>query len=163
MGHKKIKNLLENTPSQLSKFRNKINDDGQGIYNTNDQIKFKTKMLKSNLCDWDDKYSLKELQQLQILEQQQPLITNKITLKDCTPFTHCKAKWKITEVDNVKYINVVMPTYYWIVSGDNYLETLRRLWKCQRDELVLTDDCAIDDFTGNNTSGFFNFKEKTAA
>ena len=41
-------NLLENTPNQPSKFRTKnwinINDDLYRMYNTNDQIIFKTAM-----------------------------------------------------------------------------------------------------------------------
>ena len=49
---------LNNTPNQPSKFRTKnwveINDDLCGTYNTNSQIKFKTSMLKSSLCDYRD-------------------------------------------------------------------------------------------------------------
>ena len=50
MEYKKIKNLLEYTPNQPTKFRTKnwveIYDDALGTYNTNSQIKFKTLMLK---------------------------------------------------------------------------------------------------------------------
>ena len=46
-------NLLDNTLNQPSKFREKnwveLNDDSHGTYNTNNQIKFKTTMLKSSL------------------------------------------------------------------------------------------------------------------
>ena len=48
----RIINLLENTPNQPSKCRNKINDDARGI--TNSQIKFKTAMLKSSLFNKAD-------------------------------------------------------------------------------------------------------------
>ena len=58
MEYQKIINLLDNTPNQPSKFRTKnwveINDDARGTYNTNSQIKFKTSMLKSSLCDYSD-------------------------------------------------------------------------------------------------------------
>ena len=54
--------MLENTPNQTSKFRTKnwveINDDARGTYNTNSQIKFKTSMLNSSLCDYSDAYTL---------------------------------------------------------------------------------------------------------
>ena len=54
--------MLDNTPNQLSKFRAKnwveINDDPRGKYNANNQIKFKTSMLKSSLCDYSDAYIL---------------------------------------------------------------------------------------------------------
>ena len=57
-----MKNLLDSTPNQPSKFRTKnwveINDDLRGTYNTISQIKFKTLMLKSSLCDYIDAYVL---------------------------------------------------------------------------------------------------------
>ena len=56
----KITNLLENTSVELSKFRTKnrveINDGLRGTYNAKSQIKFKTTMLKCNLCDYSDVY-----------------------------------------------------------------------------------------------------------
>ena len=55
-------NLLDNTLDQLSKFRTKnwmeINDRSQGVYNTNSNIRFKTAMLTSSLCDYTDAYIL---------------------------------------------------------------------------------------------------------
>ena len=60
MEYYKVRNLLDNTPNQPSKFRTKnhveINDDSQGTYDTNSQIKFKTSILKSSLCDYSDAY-----------------------------------------------------------------------------------------------------------
>ena len=54
--------MLGNTPNQLTKFATdiwaEINDDACGIYNTNSQIKFKTSILKSILCDYSDAYIL---------------------------------------------------------------------------------------------------------
>ena len=35
-----------------------INDESRGAYNPNGQIKFKTTMLKSSLCDYSDAYIL---------------------------------------------------------------------------------------------------------
>ena len=46
MEYQKIRNLLDNTSNQPSKFRTKnwieINDESRGRYNDNSQIKFKT-------------------------------------------------------------------------------------------------------------------------
>ena len=62
MEYQKIANLLDNASNQPSKFRTKnwveINDESRGAYNTNNQIKFKTTMLKSILCDYSDAYTL---------------------------------------------------------------------------------------------------------
>ena len=61
MEYQKI-NLLDNTPNQTTKFRTKkwieINDDSNGKYNTNSEIKFKTSMSSSSLCDYSEAYIL---------------------------------------------------------------------------------------------------------
>ena len=55
MEYQKITNLVEDTSNQPSKFSTKnwveINDESRGAYNDASQIKFKTPMLKSSLCD----------------------------------------------------------------------------------------------------------------
>ena len=55
-------NLLGNTPNQPSKFRTRnwieINEESQGKYDEGNQIKFKTSVIKSNLCDYSDAYIL---------------------------------------------------------------------------------------------------------
>ena len=48
MEYQKIINFLNNTPNQASK----------GTYYPNSQIKFKTSMFKSNLCDYSNTYIL---------------------------------------------------------------------------------------------------------
>ena len=62
MEYHKIINWLDNTPKQPSKFKIqnwvRINDDPSGTYNTNIQIKFKTWMRNSSLCDYSDAYIL---------------------------------------------------------------------------------------------------------
>ena len=58
MEYQKIANLLDNASNQPSKFRTKnwveINDESRGTYAVNKQIKFKTSMLQSSLCDYSD-------------------------------------------------------------------------------------------------------------
>ena len=61
MEYQKIINLLDNISNQPSKFRTNLwveRNDESGVYNTNSQIKFKTVMLKSSLCDHSDAYIL---------------------------------------------------------------------------------------------------------
>ena len=62
MEYQKIANLIDDASNQLSKFKTKnwvdINDESRGTYNVNSQIKFKTTMLKSSLCDYSDAYIL---------------------------------------------------------------------------------------------------------
>ena len=55
MGYQKIANWLDDASNQPSKFRSRswveINDESRGTYTSND-IKYKTIMLRSNLCDY---------------------------------------------------------------------------------------------------------------
>ena len=58
----KITNIIDNTSNQPSKFRTRnwveINNESRGAYNVNSQLKFKTTMLKSSLCNYSDAYIL---------------------------------------------------------------------------------------------------------
>ena len=67
MEYQKIANLLDNeialsVSNKPSKIRTRncveINDDIRGAYSPNKQIRFKTAMLKSSLCDYGDAYIL---------------------------------------------------------------------------------------------------------
>ena len=54
--------MLNDESSKTSKFRTKnwveIDDDVRGAYSPNKQIRFKTSMLRSSLCDYSDAYIL---------------------------------------------------------------------------------------------------------
>ena len=62
IAYQKIINLLDNTPNQASTFRPKmwvqINYELCEMYNKNSQVKFKTSMIKSSFCDYNDAYIL---------------------------------------------------------------------------------------------------------
>ena len=62
MEYQKIANLLNDRSNKPSKFRTKnwveINDEARGTYFHNKQIKLKTSMLRSSLCDCSDAYIL---------------------------------------------------------------------------------------------------------
>ena len=65
MEYQKIINLLHNAPNQHTKFRIKkwieINNESQGMYNKDNQIRCKISVLRSSLCDYSNTYMLKEL------------------------------------------------------------------------------------------------------
>ena len=60
MEYQKIVNVLDTTSDNVPRFITKkwieVHDQPGKIYNTNKQIKFKTSMLQSNLCDYSDAY-----------------------------------------------------------------------------------------------------------
>ena len=65
-----------------------------------------------------------------------------------------------TQVDNAKDIGLVMPMYKLVEYSDDHSETFGSLWQYYIDEPGLTDDDAVDNFSGNSTS--FKFKQKIA-
>ena len=115
MEYEKIINLLENTPNQPTKFRTKnwveINDDSRGTHNTNSQIRFKTSMLRSSLCDYSNAYILVKGTVIVAKERDvAPNNSNKeVIFKHCVPFT---------------IYNVGMSKYNLIEYGDNYSKNL---------------------------------------
>ena len=60
MEHQKITNLLGKIPDKVPRFITKkwieVFDQSGETYNTNKQIRFKTSMLRSDLCDYSDAY-----------------------------------------------------------------------------------------------------------
>ena len=136
MEYKNIINLLDNTPNQPINFGTKhwleINDDSRGTCNTNSQIKFKTSMLWSSLCDYSDAYILakRTISIAQILTPTQPEnIHKKVVFKNCGPFTDCLSETNNTQMDNAKYIDVIMAMYNLIEYSNNYSKTSGSLWQ----------------------------------
>ena len=119
MEYQKIANLINDTPNQPSKFRTKnlveINDESRGAYNANSQIKFKTTMLKSSLCDYSDAYILVNgnigVNNTVAAGVAVNNTNKKVIFKNCPPFTNCKSEINNTQIDNAKHIDIVMPMY----------------------------------------------------
>ena len=131
MEYQKIINLLDNAPNQPSKFRTEnlvqINGESTGTYNTGVQIKFKTTMLKSVLCDYNNAYILVKVKisvdNTAAASADANNTNKKVIFKNCALFTDCISEINNTQVDNAKYINIVMPMYNFIEYSDNYLKT----------------------------------------
>ena len=115
MEYQKIANLLDdNKSNQPSKFRTKnwveINDESRGTYNVNSQIKFKTTMLKSNLCDYSDPYILVKGTititgaGADAAARQADERDKEVVFKNCAPFTNCISEINNTQVDNANRI-----------------------------------------------------------
>ena len=132
MEYQKIANLIDDTSNQPSKFRTRkwveINDESRGTYNVGSQIKFKTTMLKSSLCDYSDAYVLVK-GTITITgagadaARQADERDKGVVFKSCPPFTNCISKINNTQVDNAKDIDIVMPMYNLIEYTDNYAKT----------------------------------------
>ena len=144
MESQKIANLIDDTSSKPSKFRTKswveINDESRGTYNVNGQIKFKTAMLKSSLCDYSDEYILVKRKititgaGADAAARQTDERDKGVAFKNCAPFINSICEINNTQVDNAKDIDIVMPMYNLIEYSDNYAKTTGSLWQYFRDE-----------------------------
>ena len=141
--YQKIANLLDNASNQSSRFRTRnlveVNDDSPGTY-TNADIKFKTTMLKSDLCDYADAYIFvkgtitiagagADAAARQLDERNKGVI-----FKNCAPFTKCISRINGTDIDNAQDIDIVMPMYNLIEYSDNYSKTSGSLWQYYKDD-----------------------------
>ena len=134
MEYQKIANVLDYASYQSSKFRAKnwveINDESRGTYNANNQIKFKTTMLKSSLCHYSDAYILVK-GKITITEEGNDAAARQAderdkgaAFKNCAPFINCISEINNTKVDNAKDIDIVMPMYTLIEYHDNYAKKI---------------------------------------
>ena len=112
MEYQKIANLLNDGSNKPSKFRTKKWAEIRGAYSRNKQIRFKTAMLRSSLCDYSDAY---------ILVKGNTTVNNtaagaaaaanntnkKVIFKICAPFTSC----------------ISIPVYNLIKYNDDYSKT----------------------------------------
>ena len=169
MEYQKIANLIDdNTLNQPSKFKTRnwieINDESRGVYNGNSQIKFKTTMLKSSLCDYSDAYILvKGTITVNNTAAQGAAANNtnkKVIFKNCARFTNCISEINNTQIDNAKDIDIVMPVYNLIEYSDNYAKITGSLWQYCKDIPARDNNNLIEGFTAANLTDSFNFKAK---
>ena len=139
MEYQKVANLLNNESNEPSKFRTRnwveVNDQSRGTY-TGNNIKFKTTMLRSNLCDHADAYILvKETITITSAGNNDAVKRlderNKgVIFKNCAPFTKCISRINNIDID----IDIVMPMYNLIEYSHNYSKTSGSLWQYYKDE-----------------------------
>ena len=121
MEYQKIINLLDITPNQPTKFRTKnwvgVNDNTHRTYNTNSQIKFKTSMLRSSLCDYSGTITVAEV------AAGGGNNNIEVVFKNFAPFTDCISEINNRQIDNAKDIDIVVPMYNLIEYSNNYSKT----------------------------------------
>ena len=119
MEYQKIANLLNSASNKPSKFRTRnwveMNDDIRGASSPNKQIRFKTAMWRSSLCNYSDAYILAKWNIL-VNNNVGPgapanNINKKVIFKNCAPFNNCISKINNSQIDNSEYIDIVIPMY----------------------------------------------------
>ena len=108
----------------------------RGAYSPNIQIRFKTAMLRSSLCDCSHAYVLVKgnisVNNNDGAAADANNIGKKVVFKNGALFTNCISKINNTQMDNAEYIDIVMPVYNLIEYSDNYSKTSGSFWQYYR-------------------------------
>ena len=79
------------------------------------QIRFKTSMLRSSLCDYSYAYIFVKgnitVNNTAATGAAVNNTDNKVIFKNCAPFTNCISKINNSQIDNAECIDIVMPMY----------------------------------------------------
>ena len=137
METQKIVNLLNDSDNESSKFATRkwyiINDQNNGQYgrrNENDStIKFETKVIKPNLCDYSDTYIL-VTGDIKIADI---AANTNVAFKNCAPIT----RWQHINdehVETAENVDIIMLMYNLIEYSDNYADSFGSLYQFKRDE-----------------------------
>ena len=160
MENQKIINSLDKIDTKSKHFAIKkwyiINDENNTNYGVNkntgannpDTIKYDTRVLKPNLCDYAEAYILVN----GTIRGTGGNNNTRLALKNCTPFTKCNLEINDEHVDTAENLDIVMPMYNLIEYSDNYQDSSATLYECKRDEPPEAN--AINDLTANNSSSF---------
>ena len=168
MEYQKIANLLNDESNKPSKLRTRnwveINDDITGAYSPTEQIRSKTAMLRSSLCDYSDAYILVKVNISVNNAAGAGAAANntnkKVIFKNCAPFINCISKINNAQTDYAEHIDIVMPMYNLIEYSDNYSKTCGSLWQYCKDIPAVDDDSDIVIFNGANDTDSLIFKSK---
>ena len=160
MENQKIINLLDKIDPDSKYFATKkwyiINDENNTNYGVNkdtgadnpDTIKYDTRVLKPNLCDYAEAYILID----GTIRAAAANANTRLALKNCAPFTKCNLEVSDEHVDTAENLDITMPMYNLIEYSDNYQDSSATLCQYKRDEPPEAN--AFADLTVNNSSSF---------
>ena len=166
MEYDKINNLVlseDNESEQLSKFitREYVRVNSlSNTYNENESIRFKTPMLRSDLCDYSDAYILVNVTIAVTGNHPRDRQNRPLILKNNAPFISCITRINGGLIEGADDLDIVMPMYNLLNYSKNYRKNIGSFYNYFRDEL--SDDNDNDDF-GNIkvvNSEAFKYKNK---
>ena len=102
-------------------------------YNPNKEIRIKTSILRSDLCDFSDAYVIGE-GDITLEGDDANKINNSLAFQNNTPFINCISKINDIKIDNAEDLDVVMPMYNLLEYSKNYRKTTGSLSNYYRDK-----------------------------
>ena len=160
MENQKIINLLDKINTDSKHFATKkwylINDENNTNYdvdkdtgaNNPDTIKYDTRVLNPNLCDYAEAYILVD----GTIRATNAVNATRLALKNCAPFIKCNLEIKDEQVDTAENLDIVIPMYNLIEYSDNYQDSSATLYQYKRDEPPEGDP--IPNLTADNLNSF---------
>ena len=161
MENQKIINLLNKIDTDSKHFATKkwyiINDENNTNYGVNKDagadnphsIKYDTRVLKPNLCDYAEAYILIN----GTIRAAAADGNTRLALRNCAPFTKCNLEINDEHVDTAENLDIAMPMYNLIIEySDNYQDSSATLYQYKRDEPPEAN--AINDLTTDTSSSF---------
>ena len=88
-------------------------------YKPNKQIRFKTSMLRSDLCNYSDAYIVVK-GSITVTNLNSVLYDKKLAFKSNAPFTSCISKINNTLIDNAEDLDIAMPMYNLLEYSKSY-------------------------------------------
>ena len=153
MEFQKIINLLDITsdnkdlPKYVTKKWIEVYDQSEKNCSVNKEIRIKTPMLRSDLCNFSDAYIV--VKGDITLEGDNNANKRNLTFKNNTPFISCISKINVIKIDNEEDLDIVMPMYNLLRYSKNCIKTTGSLWNYYRDQ-------PSDPLSTNSES--FNYK-----
>ena len=156
MENQKIINLLDKIDTDSKHFAKIINDENNTKYGVNkdtgennpDTIKYDTRVLKPNLCDYAEAYIFVD----GTIRGTGGNNNTRLALKNCAPFTKSNLEINDEHVDTTENLDITVPMYNLIEYSDNNQDSSATLYQYKRDEPPAVN--AINDLTIDNSNSF---------
>ena len=126
-------NLLDITsddkdlPKYVTKKWIEVYDQSEKNYSVDKEIRIKTPMLRSDLCDFSNAYIVVK-GDIIVTSPNNAKRNKSVTFKNNAPFINCITKINGIKIDNAEDLDVVMPMYNLLEYSKSYKKTTGSLW-----------------------------------
>ena len=114
-------------------YRNLLLRNGLKFMINQKKIRIKTPMLRSDLCDFSDTYTVAK-GEITVTNPDNTKRNKAVAFKNNAPFINCISKINGVQIDNAEDLDVVMPIYNLLEYSKNYRKTTGSLWNYYQDK-----------------------------